>query len=474
MYTEEYEAKGFVLRKFLLKLVFVVIFIFLLIWLVPKTTYKKVENVDKQELSPINEEVFSENLSKMQQVGVDYYTATRLPKEVGEKEQMTLSEMITKKLIVPLVDQNDNACDGKKSYVRVTKLSEEYLMKINLKCSKKEDYVLVHMGKFEYCDSDICAKKDTEIAVEKSKPKKMISFGNRNSSSKSSSSGSSSLPPANSEIEEPTVTTPEALPGYQYEYQKTTGAKYSNWSRWSNWERASCDTVAYGCDDNSPSCVKKLQTYRRKEKVGTYDKEYVATRSEFRQTNTYEQQVCANYDYISYNNTLYVVTVPYTTINYVTNANQASVTGWKYEGRKSYATPPNDTLTTRYKFVQADFSGCGNTCSTAPKKIYDVYTYTGQIGAVSSAVSSQNITTLANKSLNVNCVGTTKKTVSIYGAITTYEKAVRKEPLYGTVCYQSIKTRNVMNQGKTETKWSSYNDTSLLNSGYHYTGNKRG
>ncbi len=472
MYTEEYEAKGFVLRKFLLKLIFVVIFVFLLIWLVPKTTYKKVDNIDKvKDSSPLNNQIFLDNLGKMQKVGVDYYTATRLPKAVGEKDEINLSEMIKKKLIVPLVDQHNKACDIKKSYVRVTKLDSEYLMKVNLKCSKEEDYVLVHMGNYEYCDSDICAKKETEIAVEKSKPKKEVSFGTGKSTTNSSSS---TLPAVDHKVEEPPVSVPEVVPGYQYEYQKTTGAKYSDWSRWSNWERASCNTTAYGCDDSNPSCVKKVQIYKRKEKVGTYDKEYVAGRDEFRQLNSYEQQVCANYDYISYNNTLYVITNPYTTINYVTNANQASVSGWRYEGRKSYASPPNDTLTTRYKYVQADFSSCNSTCSVAPKKVYDVYTYTGQIGAVTNAISSQTIKTLANQSLAVNCVGITKKAVPIYGRVTTYEKAVRKEPLYGTVCYQSVKTRNVINQGKIDTKWSSYNDVTLLNNGYHYTGNKKG
>ena len=49
------------------------------------------------------------------------------------------------------------------------------------------------------------------------------------------------------------------------------------------------------------------------------------------------------------------------------------------------------------------------------------------------------------------------------------EKAYRTEPLYGTVCYKSTKSRTANKQ----TKWSSYNDTSLLNSGWVYTGNKR-
>ena len=36
MYTEEYEQKGFPIKDFILKAVLVLIFVFLLVWLLPK------------------------------------------------------------------------------------------------------------------------------------------------------------------------------------------------------------------------------------------------------------------------------------------------------------------------------------------------------------------------------------------------------------------------------------------------------
>ena len=84
MYTEEYEANGFPLRKFLLRLIFALIFICLLIWLVPKFTSSRIENNNKTDLSPTKDRTFMSNLEKMQAVGVDYYTEQRLPKEVGK------------------------------------------------------------------------------------------------------------------------------------------------------------------------------------------------------------------------------------------------------------------------------------------------------------------------------------------------------------------------------------------------------
>ena len=35
-------------------------------------------------------------------------------------------------------------------------MDDEYLLKVNLKDSEKEDYILVHLGCYTYCDSYIC------------------------------------------------------------------------------------------------------------------------------------------------------------------------------------------------------------------------------------------------------------------------------------------------------------------------------
>lgn len=479
MYTEEYEANRFPLRKFLLRFIFVITFICLLIWLIPKFTSPKLNNQDKTELSPIKNPVFKSNLQKLQEVGVDYYTKERLPKEVDTSSKLTLGDMITKKLIVPLVDQENRACDSKKSYVKVTKMEQEYLMKVNLKCQKEEDYILVHLGNYNYCDTAVCPKKETEIKKEKSVPKKEISFGKKKTSQKNSSITDDRAAiiienkPSETEIKEPEIARPTQVVGYEYEYKKVEGAKYSAWSNWTPWQHTDCNTTAYGCDDHDPNCLKKVQVFKRKEQVGTYNKEYVATRQELKHTNSYEQQACANYNYISFGNRLYIVTTAYSTINSVTSATQRSIEGWKYNGRKSFVTPPSDTLTTRYKYVGGDFSNCSGTCTTPPRKIYDTYTYNGAIGIVSSITASGTVTTNNGQALTVNCAQITKKVIPIYVNVTAYEKAVRKEALYGTVCYASTKTRSLLNGGSSDIRYSKYNDKNLLNQGYYYTGVSR-
>jgi hypothetical protein len=76
-------------------------------------------------------------------------------------------------------------------------------------------------------------------------------------------------------------------------------------------------------------------------------------------------------------------------------------------------------------------------------------------------------------SIYASCGGYDYKVVPIYGTVTVTEKDYRTEPLYGTVCYQSTKTRKIIDKGHTYYKWSSYNDRSLLDHGWTYTGKRK-
>lgn len=492
MYTEEYEHKGFPFRDFLLKLILIIIFVFLLVWLLPKFISPKIVNNNTNsknvDLSPLTSQIFADNLEKMKDAAISYYTDERLPKEVGESDTLTLSDMIGKKLIVALIDKNNKACDVEKSYVKITKMDDEYLLKVNLKCSHKEDYILVHLGCYTYCDSYICEKNETNVAIKASKPQATVIIkgtNNNNSSSGSDNNNSNTSEPSNPDVKpsDSPVTPPSEEPGYLYEYTKTTGASFTSWTKWSNWDRTSCATQAVNCNDSSPSCLKKIQLYNRKEKIGTYDKKYTKTRSQLYQTGSYQEKSCSKYNYVIVNSTTYATTTTttYTTINTITSTTAHTVGGWSYNGRASYSNPPRDTETTSYKFVGADYSYCNDTCTTLPNYYYDSYTYTGGMKSVSNTTtpgsttsSSSDSTSSSNSSsVTASCGEIVTKTIPIYGSINISEVATRQEPLYGTVCYQSSKTRTLKNDGKTTIKWSVYNDTSLLNDGWTYTGAKK-
>ena len=223
--------------------------------------------------------------------------------------------------------------------------------------------------------------------------------------------------------------------------------------------------------------------YKRKEQIGTYQKTYAKQREEVRQTGSYTEKSCNNFNYVKVNHTLYATTTTttYTTINTITNTTAHTVGSWKYVGRGSYSNPPRDSAGTSYKFVGADYSYCAETCTTLPNYYYDKYTYTGGLSSVSSSTtpgttsssSSSSTSSSTSTSYEASCGGYSYKTIPIYGTVTVTEKATRTEKLYGTVCYKSTKTRKLTSSSSTQTKWSSYDDKTLLNAGWTYTGRKK-
>lgn len=141
MYTDEGNKKS--LKPVFLKIVLLVAILFVLMILFPTkgfvTNYvdKKINNSDSN---------FNSNLIAMATAGSGYFTSSRLPQNTGDTVSMTLKDMLDKKMIVKLTDNKGVTCSTKKSYVEVKKEENEYTMKVNLSCSDKTDYIILHMG----------------------------------------------------------------------------------------------------------------------------------------------------------------------------------------------------------------------------------------------------------------------------------------------------------------------------------------
>lgn len=143
------ENRGFTIKDLLIRLILIIIFIFLLIWLFPMP-----------DLKPLNNQIFADNIDRMRNVAKTYYTVERLPKDINQSKKMTLREMIDNKLILPLMDSNGKYCSEDDSYVEITKLENEYIIKVNLSCTDKKDYIIEHYGCYDIC-SDTCKMLET-------------------------------------------------------------------------------------------------------------------------------------------------------------------------------------------------------------------------------------------------------------------------------------------------------------------------
>ena len=217
MYNEN--NSNFAFKDLIIKILFAVIFIFLVIWLFPTKGYIN-KQIDKK-IGISENQVFTNNINTMKDAALGYYVGKNLPEKDAK---MTLEEMLNKNLLTQITDSNGKTCDAKKSYIEVTNNKDDYKLKVNLACNNKEEYVISYFGAYDYCTGDVCEKKK-------------LTENEENSSSSET----------NDKI------------ANECEYSKATDGYWTNYGNWSNWTTTKINS----------SNSRQVQTKVEKTQVGT-------------------------------------------------------------------------------------------------------------------------------------------------------------------------------------------------------------
>jgi hypothetical protein len=426
MYSENSE-KLFSVRNFILKVILVILFVFLLMWLFPMPN-----------LQPVYDRIFADNIATMKDAAKSYFTVERLPKDVGKSVKLTLDEMLSMKLLLPLADSDNKLCDGKSSYVEVMKTENEYLIKVNLSCPNRSGYIIEHMGCYDIC-SDKCVVSEPEEVIKKPTTNK---------------------PPVKPPVKPP-IKPPVNPPvtKYEYQYLKTTPSSYAYWGDWSNEIPIKLnESITFGIVSTSNGTVenKDLGTKETIVEYKTYYKT-LTTREITRQINytvgSYTVNACDGYTYYRTS----------TGTTYRGTWTTAAPTG------KHYIAPPSDTDAEIYSNIQIHYDLCDSTCTL--DKIYFTANVSKLSGTVVSSATSGTIDTI--------CSNPTSKTVAVKGTVTQkviIPATVQKisEPIYNMVHYYQQRKLLYSSSSYTDYKWSANsNDTTLINQGYRATGTKR-
>ena len=443
------ENSNFSIKNVIVQFLFIALFVFILIWLFPlKSDLKNLKTTsnDDSAYSVLLDRIFNENIIAMKDAAKSYYTVERLPQNVGDKVKMTLGEMLEKKIILPFTDKNGDTCDLQASYVEVTKYDTEFLMKVNLKCGEEENYLLVYMGCYDYCSTTVCEKNKSDVkapivySAKTNQPvnAKVPSKPTNNTPSKPNPNKPN---PNKPEPNKPDPKNPDPTPSkqkdYLYEYVKTTvgACTETNWSDWStNKVTANANTAV----QTKTVTSKKLTGYKV---TYGYDKSKPIYGTKEVETGAYEtKQVCTAHGYVA--------------------TGEYSYGDWTYVDTVYLNYTPSNSESVQYIKIDENSWVCGSNCTAGTTKAYKKYTRT-----------KTPIT-------KYQCTKTETKKVPITTSVRTvigYEKVVTsKTPVYKTVTttYYRYKTRSCTS-GSTDKKWSVYNDTTLLSSGYSYTGNKK-
>lgn len=442
MYTNEYNEyeerdekrkSGFPLKDFLLKLILIIIFVLLLMWLIPWPNNKV-----------LTDRIFNDNIQEMKNASLLYFTQERLPVNVGDKKTITLQEMLDLKLLLPFTDKNGDACDVTGSYVTIEKLENEYLLKVNLKCGDEEDYILVHVGCYAYCTTYVCEKKDETAPTPTSTPKPT------KTPNPTSNPTPPVTPPPTGEPTPPPTTVPTPPPteepGYrtEWEYRKDTKESCLKWNNWVE--------LPYNPDTddihNSYTTEKEVETLgTRYQKVGTKTEVSYArkvTQSTSRIIGYYTEKVCTNFQYTVSGSYLYRID-----------------SAWQDAGSVSgVGLQPQDTVDTRYINPVIKWDQCVGSCTDGPYIVWQK-----QTRKVTRVFQPESVST--------TCTNVQEKQIPIYGSVVQSTKITRTVDLFADVYYYRYRTCASHVDASSTTTWSSYNNKDLINQGYYMTGNTR-
>lgn len=115
-----------------LRLVTILLIVFIIIKIVFILKDNKTNVVENNEMK--------EKIKLIEDVSKKYFTEDLLPKTSGESVTVALKELIDKKLISEIKDQQGKTCDSSLTNIKVTRLDNEYQYKVTLKCDSFEDY----------------------------------------------------------------------------------------------------------------------------------------------------------------------------------------------------------------------------------------------------------------------------------------------------------------------------------------------
>lgn len=439
------EEREFSWIDLFIKVIVVLVIILFAVWLLSLANRKMTNS-----LEVMTNNIFSENINKMRDVGKDYFVAGRLPENVGDEEKITLEEMYQNKMLLTVRDSEGNACSSKNSYVSIGKLDSGYQMKVYLECGEKKDYIITQIGCNNYCIADEC--KDNNSS-------------NDNNSSKSNTSN------------------------LEYEYVKRTGGSWSDWSNYSEWSTKS--VIKNDTTDVETKVVKENYTYDK-----TVNKDEYMGYSTCEVLSGYtlvsnENGVC-NYskidvitdkpicpDVSGYVNTSRTGF----TCNYSKTVTSDTEYTLSYYGTGSGSYVPKDTKEFHYVLKSADYVyNCDGSCGMKWYYVYKIYkkvyktenvTTTGDAKCLDGYYKSGSLCAKNNVTKTTRDASCPKDQKISNGWCYKNVSSVIQVNDTKDVTYYRYRTRDYVG-GKTDYKWStSNNDNSLLNSGYKLTGKTR-
>lgn len=185
----------------------------------------------------------TEQLNELENATLKYLTKDNLPVEINASKTIRLKILTNKNIITEIKDSDGNRCDANESYSEVTRLENNYAVKISLVCGPNKDYRIVYVGCFENCNGGICKGEENStngicnVSTTNPDPTKPT----QNPGNTPSTSTTTTKKPTTT-TKKPTTTTTTKKPTTTTTTQKRTMYEYQK-----------CTTTPSSCQVGSPN-----------------------------------------------------------------------------------------------------------------------------------------------------------------------------------------------------------------------------
>lgn len=147
-----------ILKKVLIVLA-AALLIFGIIALVNKCTHKEEEKPSIKEVVDLTKQ-----LDILEEATLKYLTKDNVPTELNASKTIRLKTLMSRGLVKNITDSKNNKCNSNESYAEVTRLDNNYAVKLSLTCGTNKDYRIIYVGCFAECtNGGIC--KGTESST---------------------------------------------------------------------------------------------------------------------------------------------------------------------------------------------------------------------------------------------------------------------------------------------------------------------
>ena len=409
------------LRKVLLKLLTIFCVIFLVIFLVPSfTSYKKtnkkvnddLKNEIKIESKDVHDGNFTTNMSTLKDASIKFFDKSEsLPTKTGDKETVLLKTLYKEDLTNKLKTSDNIDCDSSKSYAKITKLSDDYELKVYLKCNNNADYTLSRIGEYSYCSSSLCEKDLNKELVNND-------INKNNEDGKKTTNESDVKENRKEEVKKEdnkeSINNSQTTNNSNTSNTNTNSNKKLVWGPWSDYKRSLCSVSEVKCNEDDYNCRREIETKRVTEKVGNSSNNMHVYPLELQYVRTSSEYLCTNYNYFYINGILYRSTGNY---EEVLGLGTYSTSNWTYQGEVKLNSVPNFGGFDYYKFkdIGSDFK----------TYIFYKYHYNKDINKAS---------------VRDNCIGTFKS-VNYYNVVKKGYNVNFERPVYADACYMRERVR---------------------------------